>query len=113
MYPLITYIFAFLLDTKKKKCSIISLLWYRKVPKFFAARKLPCNLPKILTKRPKHRVLLQKDANGIANSEDPDQTAPFRSSLIRVCTVCKDHLSENLGSLRYVGVIAASEKCEH
>ena len=28
-----------------------------------------------------------KDAEGIANSVDPDQTAP-RSSLIRVCTVC-------------------------
>ena len=24
------------------------------------------------------------------NSVDPDQTAPFRSSLIRVCTVCSD-----------------------
>ena len=28
----------------------------------------------------------QKDSNGLANSEDPDQTA--RSSLIRVFTVC-------------------------
>ena len=28
------------------------------------------------TKRPNHRVFRQKDANGIANSEDPDQTAP-------------------------------------
>ena len=27
------------------------------------------------------------DADGMANSVDPDQTAP-RSSLIRVCTVC-------------------------
>ena len=30
-----------------------------------------------------------KDAEGIANSVDPDQTAP-RSSLILVCTVCPD-----------------------
>ena len=27
------------------------------------------------TKRPKLRVFYQNDANGIANSEDPDQTA--------------------------------------
>ena len=34
------------------------------------------NLAKIQTKRPNLRVPHQKDANGIANSEDPDQTAP-------------------------------------
>ena len=48
---------------------------YRKDPKFSQARKLCCNLPKIQTKRPNLRVFCQKDANGIANSEDPDQTA--------------------------------------
>ena len=47
-----------------------------KVPKFLDARKLCCNLPKIQTKRPKLRLFYQNDANGIANSEDPDQTAP-------------------------------------
>ena len=36
-----------------------------------------CNLPKIQTKRPTLRVFHQKDADGIANSEDPDQTAPL------------------------------------
>ena len=50
---------------------------YRKVPKFSDARKLRCNVPKIQTKRPNLRVFRQKDANGIANSEDPDQTAPL------------------------------------
>ena len=50
---------------------------YRKVPKFLDARKLCCNLTKIQTKRPKLRVFYQNDANGIANSEDPDQTAPL------------------------------------
>ena len=49
---------------------------YRKVPKFSDARKLCCNLPKIQEKRPNLRVFHQKDADGIANSEDPDQTAP-------------------------------------
>ena len=49
---------------------------YCKVPKFWDARHLCCNLPKIQTKRPNLRVFCQNDTNGIANSEDPDQTAP-------------------------------------
>ena len=56
------------LDSKKE---------YRKIPKFLDDRKLCCNLPKIQTKSPNLRVFRQKDANGIANSEDPDQTAPL------------------------------------
>ena len=50
---------------------------YRKIPKFLDTRKLYCNLPKFQTKRPNLRVFHQKDANGIANSEDLDQTAPL------------------------------------
>ena len=50
---------------------------YRKVPKFSYVRNLCCNLPKIQTKRPNLRVFHQKAANGIASSEDPDQTAPL------------------------------------
>ena len=48
---------------------------YRKVPKFSDARKLCCNPPKIQEKRPNLRVFRQKVANGIVNSEDPDQAA--------------------------------------
>ena len=50
-----------------------------------------------------------KDADGIASSVDPDQTASegavwsgstlLRSSLIWIFTICQD-LSENIGSLR-------------
>ena len=50
---------------------------YCKIPKFSDASKLCCNLPKIQTKRPNLRSFHQKDANGIANSADPDQTAPL------------------------------------
>ena len=32
---------------------------------------------KMQTKRPKLRLFYQNDANGIANSEDPDQNAPL------------------------------------
>ena len=49
---------------------------YHKVPKFSDARKLCCNLPKIQEKRQNLWVFRQKDASGIANSGDPDQTAP-------------------------------------
>ena len=52
-------------------------LLYCKIPKFLDARKLCCNLPKFQTKRPNLRVLCLNDANGIASSEDPDQTAPL------------------------------------
>ena len=55
-------------DIKKTYCT---------VPKFSDARDFCCNLSKIQTKRPNLRVFCQKkDANGIANREDPDQTAP-------------------------------------
>ena len=36
-------------------------------------------VPKIQTKSLNLCVFCQKDANGIANSEDPDQTAPLRA----------------------------------
>ena len=38
-------------------------------------------------------------ANGIANSEDPDQNYGMTAPLIRVCTVCPTYLSGNLGSM--------------
>ena len=50
---------------------------YRKVPKFSDARKFCCILPKIQTKKPKLRVFRKEDAKRIANSVDPDQTAPL------------------------------------
>ena len=59
-------------------CSYFVLLTeYRKVPKFSDAKKLCCNLPKIQSKRPNLRVFCQNDANEIAISEDPNQTAPL------------------------------------
>ena len=41
---------------------------------------------KFKQKSPNLKVFCQNGANGKANSEDPDQTAP----LIWVCTVCSD-----------------------
>ena len=48
---------------------------YLKVPKFLDARKSCCNQSKIQTMMPNLRIFCEKDTNGTANSEDPDQTA--------------------------------------
>ena len=50
---------------------------YRKVPKFLDTRKCCYNHPKTGKKRFYLRVMHPKDADSIANSEDPDQTAPL------------------------------------
>ena len=76
---------------------------YRKFPKYSDTPKNCCNHPKSWTRWRFLRVMHPKDAEGIANSVDPDQTAPLgavwsgsgsdcssRSSLIWVCTVCRD-----------------------
>ena len=62
---------------------------YRKFPKYSDTQNICCNNPKRLTRWRFLRVMHPKDAGGIANSVDPDQTAP-RSSLIWVFTVCPD-----------------------
>ena len=63
------------------KCQTVGFptmqLKYRKIPKNSDARKLCHNSPKIQTNRQNLKVFCQKHANGIANSEDPDQTAPL------------------------------------
>ena len=61
---------------------------YLKTPKISDARKLSCNTHNIQIKGPNLMVFLQKDSNGIANSEDPD--------LIWVCTVCPDLFVQKL-----------------
>ena len=78
---------------------------YSKNPKYSDTRKICCNHPKIQTRLFYRRVMHPKDADGMANSEDPDQTArrngkqwrPWSdcscssmSSLIWVYTVCLD-----------------------
>ena len=50
-----------------------------------------------------------KDADGMANSVDPDQTAS-RSSLILVCTVCLD-LSVPIHRICTVTLISSNHPC--
>ena len=61
----------------KNQYNLIDGVYCRKVAKFSDARKPCCNQPKIQTKLPNLRVFHSKNANGKANSEDLDQTAPL------------------------------------
>ena len=60
-----------------RNCRNCFRLVYHKDPKFSDSRRLCFNLPKIQTKRQNLLIFRLKDSNGIANSEDPDQTAPL------------------------------------
>ena len=70
----------------------------RKFPKYSDTQKICCNHSKIWTMWLYQRVMSPNDADGMANSVDPDQTAPLGAvwsgsalfaSLIRVYTVCQ------------------------
>ena len=61
----------------------INLICYRKFPKYSDTQNNCCDHSKIWTMWLYHRVMSPNDADGLANSVDPDQ-----SSLIWVCTVC-------------------------
>ena len=67
---------------------------YRNDPKFSDTQKMCCNHSKVWIMWLYHRVMSPNNADGMANTVDPDQTAPLgavcssRSSLIWVCTVC-------------------------
>ena len=71
--------------------NLLVALWI--IVKFLNIRtpeKICCSPPKIRTKWLYHRVMHPKDADGIANSVDPDQTAPLGAScrqrrLLRLC----------------------------
>ena len=62
---------------------IHSEVWYCKNPENSDTHKKCCNYPKIETVSFYYRVMGPKDADGLGNSVDPDQTVP-RSSLIWV-----------------------------
>ena len=54
------------------------------------------------------RVMSQNDADGMANSVDPDQTAPLSESAL----FAQAYLSENLGSLWYA-LISCPKGCSY
>ena len=72
--------------------------YYGKNPNNSDTRNICCNHPKIWTTWIYRRVMHPKDAEGSANSVDPDQTAPVWSGS---ALFAQSYLSENLRSLRY------------
>ena len=50
---------------------------YHKNPKYSDTQKICCIHPKIWTRWLYQKVMHPNDATGIANSADPDQTAPL------------------------------------
>ena len=77
-----------------------------KFPKYSNTQNICCNHSKIWTMWLYHRVMSPNDADGIANSVDPDQTAPLGAVWFRGAVwsgsalFAQAYLSKNLGSLR-------------
>ena len=78
------------------------ILYYRKFPKYSDTQKICCNHSKIWTMWLYHRVMSPNDADAMANSVDPDQTAPLGAVWSGSALFAQAYLSENLGSLRYL-----------
>ena len=70
-------------------------------PKYSDTQNICCNHSKIWTMWLYHRVMSPNDANGMANSVDPDQTAPLGAVWSGSALFAQTYLSENLGKLRY------------
>ena len=75
---------------------------YRNDPKFSDTQKICCNHSKVWTVWLYHRVMSPNDADGMANSVDPDQTAPLGAVWSGSALFAQAYLSENLGSLQYI-----------
>ena len=72
---------------------------YRKFPKYSDTPKNCCNHSKFWTMWLCHRVMSPNDADRMANSVDPDQTAPLGAVWSGSAQFAQIYLSENLGSL--------------
>ena len=75
---------------------------YRKFPKYSDTQNICCNHSKIWTTWLYHRVMSPNNADGIANSVDPDQTAPLGAVWSGSALFAQTCLSKNLGKLRYL-----------
>ena len=74
----------------------------RKNPKNSDTHKICCNLCKIWTRWLYIRLMHQKDADEIANSVNPDQTAHLGAVWAWSTLFAQACLSENVGPLWYI-----------
>ena len=75
---------------------------YRQFPKYSDTQNICCNHAKIWTMGLYHRVVSPNDADRMANSEDPDQTAPLEAGWSGSALFAKTCLSRNSGKLWYL-----------
>ena len=75
------------------ECNTVMILSFR-TPKTFVVITLKFELWLY------HRLIGPNDADGMANSVDPDQTAPLGAVWSGSALFAQAYLSENLGSLR-------------
>ena len=68
---------------------------YHKFPKYSDTQKICFNHSKILTMGLYHRVMSPNDADGMANSVDPDQTTPLGAVWSGSALFAQAYLSEN------------------
>ena len=73
---------------------------YRKTPKFLDTQEIAVIILKFEWCGFNHRAVHPKDAGGIANSVDPDQTASLGAVWSGSALFAQTYLSENSGSLR-------------
>ena len=73
---------------------------YCKFPKYSDTQNIYCNHSKIRTMWLYHRVMSPNDADGMANSVDPDQTAPLGAVWSGSALFAQTCLSENFRKLR-------------
>ena len=79
---------------------------YRNDPKFSDTQNICCNHSKVWTMWLYDGLMSPNDADGMANSVDPDQTAPLGAVWSGSALFAQTYLSENLGSLRgYCGAM--------
>ena len=71
---------------------------YRKFPKYSDTQNICCNHSKMWTMLLYHSVRSLNNADGMANSVDPDQTAPLGAVWSGSARFAQAYLSENLGS---------------
>ena len=90
-------------------------LWYCKFPKYSDTQKICCNHFKIWTMWLHHRVMCPNDADRMANSVGPDQTAPLGAVCYGSALFAQAYLSKNLGSLLFVlrKLILQIHMCSH
>ena len=88
--------------------------FYCKFPKYSDTPKICCNHSKIWTMWLYHSVMSPNDADGMANSVDPDQTAPIGAVWSGSALFAQAYLSENIGSLRYIraGLLEIQDRCK-